>query len=352
MIIYMEKLLNRLYYEEHNYDGIEQLYKKAKLIDKDIKKEFVKEWLNKQQNKQQTHRIIGKKEFLPIYSEMNNSFQIDLTFFPRYKKQNDNIDVLFTAININTRYAYAYTAKDKQMDTIKDIMDKMAEKTVINSITTDEGTEFKNSEFITYCKKNNIELYFTKGDSHKLGIINRFHRTLKEKLTKYFIAKDSTRWIDVIDKIIYNYNHTVNRGIGVEPYKVNSQLEHEIIVWKRAQTDILNSKGEKFVKGEQVRVINKRVLFEDKLLPNYSNEIYKIIKVKKNSCVIDMKGKEIEVKNSQLLKVDNVENNKILQEIPRVLKEAKSRNLLKRSGVDEGDIILGKREKRVNSRYV
>ena len=49
---------------------------------------------------------------------------------------------------------------------------------------------------------NHIKLFFVIGDGHKLGIINRFHCTLKEKLLKYFIASGSTRWIDIIDKII------------------------------------------------------------------------------------------------------------------------------------------------------
>jgi hypothetical protein len=47
---------------------------------------------------------IVKKEFLPIYSDAPYAFQIDLTFLPRYKKQNNNNSVLFTAININSRY--------------------------------------------------------------------------------------------------------------------------------------------------------------------------------------------------------------------------------------------------------
>ena len=64
---------------------------------------------------------------------------------------------------------------------------------------------------------NNITLFFVVGDSHKLGIINRFHRTLKEKILKYFIASETTRWVDVIDIIIKNYNNTINRTIGCTP---------------------------------------------------------------------------------------------------------------------------------------
>ena len=93
-----------------------------------------------------------------------------------------------------------------------------------------------------------------------LKIMNRFHRTLKDKLSNYFLINDTVKWVDVIDKIIYNYNHTVNRGIGIEPAKVSDYLEHEIILWKRDMTNILYSKvNNKFNVGDKVRILNKKV---------------------------------------------------------------------------------------------
>ena len=101
------EVMELVYYKQGNYDGINELYKKVKIIYPSISKTFVKNWLDKQTSHQQTKvGAIKHKEFLPIYSELPYSFQIDLTFFPRYKKQNDNNTVLFTAININTRFAY------------------------------------------------------------------------------------------------------------------------------------------------------------------------------------------------------------------------------------------------------
>ena len=49
-------------------------------------------------------------------------------------------------------------------------------------------------------------------------VINRFHRTLKEKLSIYFNTNDTVVWYDIIDKIVNNYYHSVNRGIGIDPY--------------------------------------------------------------------------------------------------------------------------------------
>jgi IS30 family transposase len=231
-----DDVLNHLYYVKHNYDGVAELYKKARVMHPKITKPFVAEWLKKQQTVQMTTEKVGKKEYLPIFSDKPYAFQIDLTFFPRYKKQNNDYYVLYTAININTRFVYAYYCKNKDSTTILDLLKKQESKTVINSLTMDEGTEFKNKYFQDYCNKNEIEMYFIKNDSHKLGIINRFHRTLKDKLTKYFSAKDTVRWVDVIDDIVYNYNHSVNRGIGMEPYKVNSFIENELVQEKKEIT--------------------------------------------------------------------------------------------------------------------
>ena len=245
-----EEQLYDLYYNKKNFDGAPQLYKKAKISGYDVTLQFVREWLANQQTSQLVNeRKPGAKNvYLPIYSEQPYSFQIDLTFFPnKYTRHNDGYNVLFTAINIKTRFVYAYPAKSKDMDTILDIVKKMESKTVINSFTCDEGGEFNTKKFLKYCAENKITVYFIKDDSHKLGIINRFHRTLKEKLTKYFVSHDTVKWYDIIDNIVDNYNRTVNRGIGIEPIKVNPFIENEIVQEKKSQAGIIKPTLPEFV---------------------------------------------------------------------------------------------------------
>ena len=222
------ELLNKLYYKDLIMSGSNELYKKAKEVHPKITMKFVKEWLSNQQSAQMNNKPVKKNELKPIYAEQPYSFQIDLTFFPRYKKQNSEYYVLFTAININTRFGYAYYAKDKEMTTILKFIKDMEKKTEINVIETDKGSEFNNSEFKKFCEENNIILDLIKSDSNKLGIINRWHRTIKEKLVKYFDSFDTVRWIDIIDKIVYKYNHTKNRGIGYKPIEVNDFIENMI----------------------------------------------------------------------------------------------------------------------------
>lgn len=64
-----DDLLHKLYYELKNYDGINSLYSKAKVIHPTLKRNDVKDWLDYQSSYQQTKQEVGKKKYLPIYSE-------------------------------------------------------------------------------------------------------------------------------------------------------------------------------------------------------------------------------------------------------------------------------------------
>jgi hypothetical protein len=345
-----EELLKYLFYKHLVY-SFNELYKNAKEAHPSIKKSYVKEWFDNQQAVQMINKPVGKKEFLPIYSETPYSFQIDLTFFPRYKKQNNGNTVLFTAININSRYAYAYYSKNKEMTTILNFLKQMELKTIINSITCDEGSEFKNKEFKTFCSDNNIYIYFVKSDGHKLGIINRFHRTLKEKLSTYFSSNDTVVWYDVIDKLVYNYNHSVNRGIGIEPYKVNSFIENDIINKKKEETKEITLKLNVINVGDKCRILLETSKYDDKLKPKYSSHVYEIIKVSKNSVYVIENNKLVKVKKSNIKIINKVENEVKLKEMNKVNNLHKVDRLIKKSGVDEINIIEGKRERTRNKKY-
>jgi hypothetical protein len=341
-----EEILKNLFYKKFVY-SFNELYKQAKNQHPAIKKSYVKEWFDKQATVQQTNKPVGKKEFLPIYSEVFYSFQIDLTFFPRYKKQNKQNEVLFTAININTRYAYAYVCETKDMNDILEALKKMEAKTIINSITCDEGTEFKNSEFKDYCQKEDIELYFVKSDGHKLGIINRFHRTLKEKMTQYFTANNTVRWIDIIDTLIYNYNHSVNRGIGYAPIQVNSFMEQRIVEKKKDETALILSKKNDIKIGDFIRIILEKTIYDDKMTPKYSNKIFEVLRIKSNSLVVkDSNDEEYKVKKSNVKIVKNVENNIVLNEQNNANQINRIVRRIRRAGVPAENIVEGPRIRR------
>ena len=343
-----EELLNKLYYK-NLITSVNELYKQAKAAHPKITLKLVKNWFNNQSSTQLNNKPLKKNIYKPIYSESDYAFQIDLTFFPRYKKQNDNYYVLFTAININTRFGYAYYLKDKEIESIMKVLKQMEEKTIINVIQCDLGSEFNNKDFKTFCEDNNITLDMFKSDGHKLGIINRFHRTIKEKLTTYFDSHDTVRWVDIMDKIIYNYNHSVNRGIGYKPVEVNDWIENEIRQKKKEQGYNIRADETEYKIGQYVRTLNEISKFGDKMTSKYSNEIYEITKVKNNSVIIkDEKGDLYKIKKDEIKVVPKPINNVVLKAKKSANKEAKIDRILKKENIQQENIRPRREHKQID----
>ena len=340
-----EELLSKLYYKDLIVGGAEKLYKKAKEAHPKITMKIVKEWLDKQQASQLNNKPIIAKDFKPIYSEQPYAFQIDLTFFPRYKKQNEQNYVLFTAININTRFGYVYYGKDKKQDTIIDFIKDLEKKTNINVLQGDLGSEFNNYNFKKYCEDNDIILDLFKSDDHKLGIINRWHRTIKEQLTAYFDSHDTVKWIDIIHKIVKNYNNSKHRGIyGLKPIEVNDYYENLIRQAKKFEG--LNVEYYDFKVGQYVRVLNEKTIYDDKLKSKYTDKVFEIIKVKNNSVIIkDDKGDLYRARKNEIKVVSKPDNPIELKAKKQATIDSKQEKILKKEEIKQDNV----REKRTRN---
>ena len=68
----------------------------------------------------------------------------------------------------------------------------------------DKGRKFYNKDVHKL-----VELYSTKNEE-KLCVIERFNRTIKNNILKYFTANSTTKYIDVLDTLVDQYNNTVH----------------------------------------------------------------------------------------------------------------------------------------------
>jgi hypothetical protein len=177
----------------------------------------------------------------------------------------------------------------------------------IHTITSDSGSEFTNKKVMKWFKEHDIETFFVVGDSHVLGILNRFHRTLKNKLLNYFTSEDTFKWVDVIDKIIYNYNRTRNRGIGFTPLEASKHLIQSIIINNKRDktTKIDDFESNNLKVGEYCRIKTDANIF-DKLKAKYSNDVFRIIKIGKTRLHIIPYEQEDEDNNIISIKKDNI----------------------------------------------
>ena len=160
--------------------------------------------------------------------------------------------------------------------------------------------------------------------------------------------KDTVNWVNVLDKIIYNYNNTENRGCyDLTPKEASKPLAmNYIISLKRDITDSIKNKEQIINVGDYCRIKNNKKLF-DKLQTNYSKEIYLINEVNKNTVKLDngklIKKSNILIINEKLLSSNKLDNNYKKD----IEKDYAINKKLKKLDVDKSNIIENKRERKV-----
>jgi hypothetical protein len=115
-------------------------------------------------------------------------------------------------------------------------------------------------------KEYNVQLFST-NSGKKASIIERFNRTLKMKMSKLFDATNSFRYIDVLDDLIYNYNHIVHRMIGVTLAEA-IKLENNKTVYANFYKNYSFISESKLKVGDVVRIPIYKHIFTKEIVGN------------------------------------------------------------------------------------
>jgi len=70
-----------------------------------------------------------------------------------------------------------------------------------------------------------MKFYTSENEDLKAAVVERFDRTLKEKMFRYFTYANTRRHLDVLDDLVHSYNNTHHRSIGMAPFEVNKDNE-------------------------------------------------------------------------------------------------------------------------------
>ena len=113
----------------------------------------------------------------------------------------------------------------------------------------DKGRELYNKDV-----QKLVEFYSTENEE-KSCVIERLNRTIKEKIFKYFSANYTRTFVDVLDLLVDQYNHTIHSSIKMTP-KAASIKENENNVWRNLYPEF---GGKTWVSiGDHVRITKKR----------------------------------------------------------------------------------------------
>jgi Integrase core domain/Chromo (CHRromatin Organisation MOdifier) domain len=161
-------------------------------------------------------------------SAPNELWQMDLLEMIPYSRINKGYRYILTCIDIFTRFARAEPLKAKDASAvfagITLMLKKAGKESKPRYIQTDLGKEFYNKTVQGLFKNHKIN-HYSVHSQFKAALVERFNRTLREKLNRYFTHNGNKLWINVLPKIIYSYNRTSHRGIqGKRPVDVENDL--------------------------------------------------------------------------------------------------------------------------------
>ena len=115
------------------------------------------------------------------------------------------------------------------MPTITEAFFQIINETKPIIINCDKGSEWISTQIKKLCRENNCKInYVDVGDHHKLGIVDRFVRTLRGMINKYMAMHNTTKYINVIDDLVENYNTSYHSGIKMIPDDVKNNAEKVI----------------------------------------------------------------------------------------------------------------------------
>jgi integrase-like protein len=198
-----------------------------------------------------------------------------------YAKVNKGYRYILVVINAFSKYVWAFPVKRKTGKAVSETMEKVLSslKTTPKNLQTDMGKEFYNKEFQNLMKKFNVN-HYSSFSNLKSSIVERCNRTLKNMMWKQFSLQGTYKWLDLLRTIVKRYNSRKHRTTGFKPEDVNSRNANEILKNAYSHTKTVDPKKQKFQVGQHVRISKHRAEFTKGYTPAWSNEIFKIEKVR------------------------------------------------------------------------
>ena len=259
----------------------------------------------------------------------------DLVDMKAFSKFNRSVRYLLAVIDIFSKYGWLIPLKDKTGKSVASALKTIFKERKPEKMWVDKGKEFYNKDV-----KDLIELYSTENEE-KSSVVHRWIRTLKEKMWKYFSAKSTNVYMNVLSDLVKEYNNTRHSCIKMTPVKA-SKKENELTVWRNLYPEHLEIHDikPKFSVGDKVRICKKKKTFEKGYTTRWTEEIFTIVEVKHTSPITykiaDLNGEEIK---GTFYEPELQKTSQELFRIEKVIKRGKKKSLVIPTTVILGLII-------------
>ena len=199
----------------------------------------------------------------------------DLVDMSPFFRSNKGYKYLLTVIDVYSKYGWIVSSKNKE---VAQAFRKLFRNGHPTRLWTDKGTEFYNRQLRGVKEANDVMLYSTENEE-KSSVVERWNRTMKGIMWKYFTANSTQKYIDVLPSMVDRYNSTYHRSIKLTPSDARNPSNYQH-VYSALYGNVRKSTSPKFHVGDKVRIARKKGTFENGFTPNWTEELFTINSVK------------------------------------------------------------------------
>ena len=244
------------------------------------------------------HKPIRKKfkKRIVFAKNVNDIFAADIIDMQSFARYNKGIKYILMVIDVFSRYGWAMPLRTKTGKEVAGVLENLFKKESPAMLWSDHGGEFYNQHLAKVLREYNIKLYSTENEE-KASIVERWNRTIKTKMWKYFSANNTNKYINILDQLIEKYNNTYHRSIGCTPTQARQPSFYQH-VFNMLYKEINDRKERPRYKiGDTVRIVKKKKTFEKGLSPNWTEELFTVSSVKDTKpptyTIQDLRGETI-----------------------------------------------------------
>ena len=266
-----------------------------------------------------------------MVSGIDKIWAADLADMTVFKDYNDGYTFLLLVIDIFSKYGWIIPLKNKKGETVANALKTIFKERKPEKLWTDKGREFYNKDV-----KDLIELYSTENEE-KSSIVERWIRTIKEKMWKYFTDNNTYNYMDVLPELVEDYNNTVHSSTKLTPIDA-SKKKNELTVWRNLYPDRykINNLTPKFSVGDEVRITKKKKVFEKGYTTRWTEEIFTIKEIRDTDPITyileDLKGEKIK---GTFYEPELQKTEQQIYRIEKIIKKEKNKSLVKWKGYSD-----------------
>ena len=191
---------------------------------------------------------------------------------------NGNRKMCLTMIDCYSRYAFAIPIRNKSAHEVSQCLQECFDSQHMWPIVfiTDAGKEFVNSEVRELLKTHHVTHVVT-NSLLKATMVERFNRTLQNRLYKCMYQEKTKRWIDSLPAITDAINKSYHRGIKTTPHKafhgISQPLLHNYNQFNR-------TKVAKYEIGDKIRLSLARSTFQRGYKSGWTDQVFAVTEVR------------------------------------------------------------------------